>query len=122
MMQITKSTTIDDLQRGFSSKYPYLNLGFYRYTEGRFGSAVRQAINKSISLGSLGVKREGVIEISDSLTVRSLEEAFLKPYGLLVQVSRKSGSVWLETKMTDSWTLLQQNTHGRDLSELHQAG
>jgi hypothetical protein len=35
---------------------------------------------------------------------------------MVVQVSRKSGTLWLETTMTDSWTLGQQNEHGRELS------
>jgi hypothetical protein len=117
MLQILKTTTINDLQQGFSLEYPFLYLGFYRFVEGRLGSSVRQRIIKSLSLGSIGVKREGVIDITNSITVRSLEEAFRQQFGLHVQVSRKSGTVWLETTMTNNWTLLQQNTHGRDLSE-----
>jgi len=46
-----------------------------------------------------------------------LEKSFYDRFDMLVQVSRKSGSIWLETTMTDNWTLKQQNDHGRELSE-----
>jgi hypothetical protein len=115
-MQILKTSTINDLQQGFTLAYPFLSLDFYKYTRGRLGSAVRQKVNKAITLGSLGMKKEGIIQLSDSTTARSLEEIFLAQYGLHVQISRKSGSIWLETTVTNDWTLVQQNNHGRDLS------
>jgi hypothetical protein len=31
-------------------------------------------------------------------------------------VFRKSGNLWLETTMTDDWTLQQQNDHGYEIS------
>ena len=51
-----------------------------------------------------------------SMTVGQLEKAFRERFGLNMQVSRKSGPVWLETTVTDKWTLRQQNEHGRELS------
>jgi hypothetical protein len=33
-----------------------------------------------------------------------------------VQVFRKSGKVWLETTVTDGWTLEEQNLQGEALS------
>ena len=42
---------------------------------------------------------------------------FGEVYGLGVQVFRKSGNVWLETTVTDSWTLKEQNDQGESLSE-----
>ncbi|MEI9910895.1 MAG: hypothetical protein WDO71_15215 [Bacteroidota bacterium] len=51
------------------------------------------------------------------MTVGQLEDIFQKQFGLQVQVSRRSGTLWLETTMTDNWTLKQQNDHGRELSE-----
>jgi hypothetical protein len=37
-------------------------------------------------------------------------------FGVPVQILRKSGKIWLETTMTDHWTLLQQNQHGEEIS------
>lgn len=112
-----RTSTIRDIQVGFTALYPYLSLDFYKYTGGRFGSSTRLKLNKSLSLESVGLKKDGSFQIAETLTVGSLEETFLKDFGLYVQVSRKSGTVWLETTMTDNWTLLQQNVHGQELSE-----
>lgn len=61
-------------------------------------------------------RNSGEIFLSDELTVAGLEKLFVETYGLNAQVFRKSGNVWLETTMTDNWTLKQQNDHGRELS------
>ena len=50
------------------------------------------------------------------MTVGELENIFKDQFGANVQVSRKSGSLWLETTLTDKWTLLQQNEQGKELS------
>ena len=50
------------------------------------------------------------------MTVGELEKLFRERFGANIQVSRKSGTLWLETTMTDNWTLKQQNEHGRELS------
>jgi hypothetical protein len=64
-----------------------------------------------------GLKQNGAIEIFDQMTVKQLETTFREKFGLNVQVARRSGSMWLETTMTDNWTLKHQNDHGRELSE-----
>jgi hypothetical protein len=35
----------------------------------------------------------------------------------MAQVYRKSGKIWLETTVTDSWTLEEQNKQGESLSK-----
>ena len=44
------------------------------------------------------------------------EKIFKDQFSLAVQVFRRSGNLWLETTMTDNWTLRQQNEHGREIS------
>jgi len=50
------------------------------------------------------------------MTVAEMEERFRDIYGLGVQVFRKSGTIWLETTVTDGWTLEDQNKQGEALS------
>jgi hypothetical protein len=38
-------------------------------------------------------------------------------FNLSVQVFRKSAGTWIETSVTDDWTLKQQNDEGKDLSD-----
>jgi len=61
-------------------------------------------------------KDEGYLDIKDAMSVLELENALIDEFGLSAQVYRKSGNIWLETTMTDNWTLKQQNDHGRELT------
>ena len=62
------------------------------------------------------IQYDGILEIDDSMKVSDLENTLKDQYGLLAQVFRKSGNVWLETTMSDNWTLKQQNDHGHEIS------
>ena len=55
------------------------------------------------------------------MTVGDLEQRFQDVYGLSVQVFRKSGKVWLETTVTDNWTLDEQNDKEQSLSNYLEA-
>lgn len=116
-VKLAKERVIRDIWHQFNYAYPYLRVDFYRHVEGRLGAEVRQKLQRSVSLFAAGIRRDGDIEISESMTVRELEQRFLAEFGLRVQVSRKSGRMWLETTISDNWTLKQQNDHGRELSE-----
>ncbi|MEP7375220.1 MAG: hypothetical protein ABI675_17605 [Chitinophagaceae bacterium] len=113
---IKKNKTIADVQDDFNLYYPFLKLEFYKNTNGRLGSLIRQKLLKTIFLNVAGNGKEGELEINDSMTVGQLEKSFNDRFGMMVQVSRKSGTLWLETTMTDKWTLKHQNEHGRELS------
>jgi hypothetical protein len=52
------------------------------------------------------------------MKVSELENLFKRKYKLNIQVFRKSGNAWLETTVTDAWTLDKQNQEGIELSEL----
>ena len=60
--------------------------------------------------------KDGDIQINEEMKVIELEKLFKDKFKLAVQVFRKSGNLWLETTMTDNWTLAQQNNHGREIS------
>ena len=50
------------------------------------------------------------------MSVADLEKAFMNKFGLLTQVFRRSGNIWLETSITDGWSLKQQNDLGREIT------
>ena len=114
-LNVRKDKTVYELQEDFNKAFPFLKIELYKNTNRRTGST-RGQIQKSTSLGKAGIKNEGTLRIPDSMTVAELENIFKNTDGTTAQVSRKSGSLWLETTMTDSWTLRQQNEHGRELS------
>ena len=116
ILYISSYKKISDIQEDFNAAYPFLKIEFYQ-TAGKPGSAVRQKLNKTSSLAIAGLWAAGELEIYDTMTVGQLEKTFRDKFGITVQVSRKSGTLWLETTMTDNWTLKQQNGHGKELSE-----
>lgn len=114
IMHITGSKTLNEAQEEFNRAYPFLKIEFY--TKNRLGPG-RIHLKNSLTMSAAGLKQSGDLKIDDSMTVGQLEKKFFEQFGLYVQVSRCSGNLWLETTMTDNWTLKQQNDHGRELSE-----
>jgi hypothetical protein len=45
--------------------------------------------------------------------VAELEKEFFEKFGIAMQVSRKSGKIWIETSKTDDRTLKAQNLLGK---------
>jgi hypothetical protein len=114
VLPVLQNKTLQETQEEFNKAYPFLRIEFYRNTEPGFA---RRHLKNSMLLTAAGLKKNGELEINDSMKVGELENNFLEQFGLNVQVSRRSGTLWLETTMTDNWTLKQQNDHGRELSE-----
>ncbi|MFC0771358.1 hypothetical protein [Terrimonas alba] len=116
-IQVRRNKTVTDIQSAFNKAYPFLKIDMYKpLGRGQFeGGRIR--LGNSTLLETANILEEGDLLVFDSMTVGQFEKSFLEKFGVLVQVSRKSGAVWLETTMTDRWTLKQQNDHGRELSE-----
>ena len=115
-LYISKDKTIQEVQQSFSSKYLFLKLEFYKVMNNDPALPVRKHLPHSFTLMAAGLKENGLIDINNDTTVASLEKIFFTKFGLNMQVSRKSGISWLETTMTDSWSLQKQNEHGREIT------
>jgi hypothetical protein len=118
LLYILSNKTISDVQKDFNSAYPFLKIDFYKTVEPGFS---RKHLAPTMAVKGAGLKHEGVLEVTDLMTVGQLEKTFKEKFGLQVQVSRKSGNLWLETTISDTWTLKQQNDHGRELSHRNDA-
>lgn len=118
-LNISASKHLNEVQQEFNAYFPYLKIEFFQKLNGHNKPAPGQRIyphHLTISEARHN-GAEGYIQLRPEMTVSELEEAFWDNYGLSVQVFRKSGNLWLETTMTDRWTLLQQNSHGKEISE-----
>lgn len=118
-IKITDKRKIFAIQEEFSKLFPYLKIEFFAKPH-RVGGASPKKIMKhpSKTLGECRtVHSDGLITITPQMTVAGLEQNFRDTYGLSVQVFRKSGNAWLETTVTDGWTLETQNRQGQSLSE-----
>ena len=110
---------IADIKEEFNAAFPYLKIEFFskRHSIGE-GLDKRYILDVTETLGKFRTQHNsGVIEISPDMKVMDVEQLFTERYGLSIQVFRKSGTVWLETTITDSWTLEKQNAQGAELSK-----
>ena len=110
---------IKDLRGDFNLAYPFLQLEFFDNLSLRKTRVpALKKIDHEKTLGEAWIPKvqKGFIEINDSTTVLELESILMNEFGLSAQVFRRSGNIWLETTMTDDWTLKQQNDHGREIS------
>lgn len=117
-INITSNKTIEEIQAEFNAEYPYLKIQFFKTGHMAFkGNDKKELIPVNTPIGLLK-HHNGTIEISDDMKVSDLEQLFKQQLGLNIQVFRKSGRSWLETTVTDNWTLRKQDDEGQELSKL----
>ena len=117
---IDESQTIESVQKKFNSAFPFLKIEFFKdsHTIGSGSKKKRMYESGTIKLINLNKNfKRGRISIEANRTVANLETDFQNQFGLNIQVFRKSGKVWLETSVTDSWTLDEQNKEGLRFSK-----
>lgn len=115
-LHIKKSGKVAEIQEAFNREYPFLKLVFfsrphraYKGSNAKFMIQERDAVFSGIA----DLRREGDLHIEAQMPVWQVERLFEEEFGLHVQVFRKSGSVWLETSVTDDLSLEQQNDKGK---------
>ncbi len=108
------------IQEEFNNMFPYLKIEFFSKPSKPGGASAKKLVkHSSKTLGECRtIHTKGTITITPYMTVTDLEQAFNDVYGLDVQILRKSGKVWLETTVTDGWTLEEQNRQGEALSKI----
>lgn len=108
------------IQEDFNKRFPYLKLEFFSKPHTKGGAtSIKLIKHKSQTLGECRtIHNDGEITIVPAMSVAELEQHFGDIYGLGVQVFRKSGKTWLETTVTDNWTLEEQNKQGEELSKI----
>ena len=117
-LHIEPNRLISDIQKEFNKTFPFLKLEFfYNKNQSRSKISGKEIIPHNKKIGEeQKIIADGDIVINDEMKVNELENIFQQKFALSAQVFRKSGNLWLETTMTDNWTLLQQNNHGREIS------
>lgn len=119
-IKINDTKKLSGVQKEFNEAFPYLKVEFFKHKHGAHdGSPKRDILDMDLTLKQCRRKHnEGFIVLDGEMTVTELEKLFQDIYGLSAQVFRKSGRSWIETTVTDDWTLNRQNEEGRELSLL----
>ena len=109
---------INRIQEEFSERYPFLKIEFFKHDhQSGEGSPLGDMIPSDSLLGHWrSIHDQGDIQIDHTMTVAQVEQEFQQKFGISAQVFRLSGDVWLETTVTDSWTLEEQNDTGKEMS------
>ncbi len=121
MITIHPNTKLVQLQEDFNKAFPFLKLEFFKHAHNvQEGNAKHDLISPADSAKAVYRKEaKGHVLINEDMTVGELEQLLSHYFGLSAQVFRKSGRTWLETTVTDDWTLRRQNDQGYELSRLH---
>jgi hypothetical protein len=117
-LHIAPNRLISDIQKEFNQAFPFLKIEFFKtksFSRSEFMAHQIIPPNRKIGDSQLSIS-DGDIEIAEEMKVKELEKIFKDQFSLAMQVFRKSGNLWLETTMTDNWTLQQQNDHGYEIS------
>lgn len=116
---INDSIKVSALQNAFSDMFPFLRLVFYSRIRDKNSKSLNPVITETeINLEKCRtIHNSGVVEITPDTTVNELVQCLNNQYGLSVEVMRQSGNAWLETTVTKTWTLEEQNEQGKSLSQ-----
>lgn len=112
---ISEEAVVRDIQEKFQTMYPYLRLEFFRkpHTKGTC-SPEAEKISSDTPIEKIRMIHSfGWLDISYYRTAAAVEHDFSYLFGLSVQILRKAGNLWLETTITDNWTLEELNNAGR---------
>lgn len=121
MLRITPTRLISEVQTEFSHTFPFLKLEFFQNKRRLQNTRQEIKMSPASRIGDCqSFISEGEIEITKKMKSRELEQKLKEQFGIIAQVFRRSGNLWLQTTMTDNWTLEKQNEHGMELSQAHE--
>ncbi len=118
ILQISKGSSLKNIQKQFSEFYPFLKIEFFKKIP------VDQPLYKAELFSAADIVRyiDGAkdgfvnIDVSRKKTITDVEKDFEKMLGISAHVFRKSGNVWVETTLTNDWSLEDQNEEAKQIS------
>lgn len=118
-LRIEKGHLIKDIQKEFNVAYPFLKIEFFKlpFHEQNRKLQKNEKITRTEPVSkSEKFLKSGIINIDNKRTAAELENDFWEIFGLSIKLFRKSGSLWIETTLTDNWSLEKQNEEGAFMS------
>lgn len=114
--QITLSgtSTIESVLNEFTKVFPDLKLEFFHHAHdpGAISAPGDQWDHSALISEIRSMDHGGSFSFNPEMTVVEFEQTLEKEWGLHVQVLRRSGDLWLQSTVTDHWTLGKQNDNG----------
>lgn len=117
---ISEDDLVCSIQTDFSKRYPSLKLEFYSQPHEHAKTCVAmEKVSPQTSIDQIRMLHAfGWIDISEDRTAAELELDFRHNMGLNVQVFVKSGDRWIETAVTDDWSLGKLNCAATEAAQI----
>ena len=115
-LKIDDAKQLKEIKQAFNAHFPHLKLEFFseEHHQGE-GSARKAMYDDTLLLKDIRKNHtEGELSIDGHQKTATFEEKFFEHFGVNVQVFRKAGRIWLQTILTDDWTLSQQEHKGEE--------
>ena len=109
IFKIKEGKSFGEVQDEFNKIFPFLKINFTSVAtlSKKLHPKFKQSEFDSV---------DTFIAINDNTTVAELVTHFKEVFDLPVKVLRKSNNLWIETSLTDSWTLGMQNMAGKQFN------
>ena len=105
------------IQEKFNDIYPYLKIEDLRMANTSVDGSLKKLSLCNKSKLEKGSTDKVFIIINNLTTVADLVNQFCENLNLPVRVLRKSNNHWIETSLTEHWTLERQNIAGKLFNE-----
>ena len=119
---ITTEKLIKEIQEEFNKLFPFLRIEFFIKSNYKSREAVIKASGMHTVANIYNSLKLPTIEISPCTIVKDFENDFENKFGMYVQLYRKSGNLWQEITITDTWTMKQQDRTGNEISNIINKG
>lgn len=97
-----------DFKKEFNSIFPYLRIELFKNIAAQVNPKSGKT-SPALSSNQLIGKESVTINFDETISVSELKAMLLENLGVSSQIYRKSGSMWIETSLTDDWSLEKQN-------------
>ncbi len=115
-LYIGKESRVRNIQTSFNAFYPFLKIDFLK-DHGTDKQASTEKISPDARVKLVNkTGGQNKINVDGQKTLAELKKEFKELTGLKAEIFRKSGNMWIETSLTDDWTLAQQNKEGELIS------
>lgn len=111
-IRIEAGKTFGKVQEEFNQTFPYLKIDFVStgVQSEKLCLTKENGHNKVVNTISF-------IKLTADTTVKEIVSQFKELFNLSVKVQRKSDGHWIETVLTENWTLTKQNLEGKYLAD-----
>lgn len=116
VLKIDKRISVGDFQKEFNAIFPFLKIEFFKPSSKVDASSYRTASPMTSRDHIANDIKSSTISIDSMTTVAQLKKLLSEKFGLLSLIYRKSGSMWIETSLTEDWSLERQNHEAEQMN------